>query len=455
MSFGGGTASVPTMRIVVAMFLLCMAGWPAGHAHASPAVNAKPDAKAGAKPDARTDRLSGLTRDDLERLEPSLLRGPVSLIEFADTETDALPGVHIAAIVRAPAAKVLEVVRNPQGYPKFLPTLDKVAVIGKSEVSIVYDWRWQMAVLSFSGRNTMTIYEPNAARASDGYRVTIDSQNGDFGTGRISIRILPRDAKTSTLVISMRMDLREANYVARQLAAAARSVNRSANIALTYSMLLGFRSEAERRAGTPAIAGELHGLVRPEVDVRAVLPLLLRGDLVMLELSASALEKVSVVGIVYQPNTLVRSVMLDAERFGSALMPGASAKVVSTQGDTTTFDWGIDLPLVGVSGQMRMRDAPVVEIEAVKGALEGGRWLFETRELQRGVTLVTAWARFDLADSAWLVRRLAEIDPNLGHGLTVASEVMLVRALRSRTVKRAEELEKQSQAQRNLKRAQK
>jgi hypothetical protein len=87
-----------------------------------------------------------------------------------------------------------------------------------------------------------------------------------------------------------------------------------------------------------------------------------------------------------------------------------------------------------------MLDAPVVEIEAVHGALQGGRWLFETSELQKGTTLITAWARFDLAESAWLVRRLAEIDPNLGHGLTVASEVMLVRALRARSTKRAEEL---------------
>jgi carbon monoxide dehydrogenase subunit G len=424
------------MRVVICGVILCGLGWPASTVLANP----KPIAKAPAKPDARTDRLVGFTRDDLERLAPQLARGPVALVEFADSDSDALPGIHIAAQVDAPAAKVLEVVRNPDAYPRFLPTLDEVTVLGKSDSSVVYDWRWEMAVLTLEGRNTMSIYEPSASRVNDGYRVTIDSTGGDLGAGRIGLRILPTGKASSTLVVSMRIDLRQANYVARQLAAAARSVNRSANIALTCSMLLGFRAEAERRAGVPPRQPEVRGLVAPEIDPRPLVPLLMRGDLVLLDLSATALERVAVLGVVYQPEKLVREVMLDAKGFGAALMPGSSAKVVARDGNTTTFDWEIDLPLVGVSGQMQMHAAEVVEIEAVKGALDGGRWLFSTREVARGTTLVTGWARFDLAESAWLVRRLSEADPNLGHGLTVASEVMLVRALRSRSGKRAEEL---------------
>jgi hypothetical protein len=131
--------------------------------------------------------------------------------------------------------------------------------------------------------------------------------------------------------------------------------------------------------------------------------------------------------------------MLDAKAFGSSLMPGASAQVIKREGDTTTFEWEIDLPLVGVGGEMQMDGKDVIEIRATDGALDGGRWLFDTKPIG-GSTMVTAWARFDLSDSAWLVRKLAEVDQNLGHGLTVASEVMLVRALRSRSLKRAEEL---------------
>lgn len=440
MSFGRRTASVAVMRSLFLSVILCAAGWTLGvaDASASPAAISK-GAESSAKPNARTDRLSGLSRDDLKRLEPHLARGPVALIEFADVESDALPGIHIATTVHAPAAKVLEVVRNPEGYPRFLPTLDEVNVLGKGAQSIMYDWRWEMAVLEFAGRNTMTVYEPSASRIADGYRVTIDSHSGDLGAGRIAIRIIPSGDNACTLSISMRMDLREANYVARQLAVAARSVNRSANIALTYAMLLGFQNEAQRRAGYVAPEVMPRGLMAPEIDRRALLPLMMRGDVVLLDLAGSSLERVVVVGFVHHPRELVRDTMLDAKSFGASLMPGASAEVVKRDGDTTTFEWEIDLPLVGVGGEMQMDGKDVIEIRATDGALDGGRWLFDTQPYG-GSTMVTAWARFDLRDSAWLVRKLAEVDQNLGHGLTVASEVMLVRALRSRSTKRAEEL---------------
>jgi hypothetical protein len=437
MSFGSAAPSVPNMRRLFLSVILCAVGWTVGStvALASPAAISKPN--------ARTDRLSGLSSAELTDLEPHLQRGPVALIEFADVETDALPGIHIAVRVHAKAARLLEVVRNPEGYPRFLPTLDEVEIIGKAPKSIIYDWRWEMAVLEFQGRNTMTVLEPSAERAAvEGYRVTIDSHSGDLGAGRISMRIIPVGKDTCTLLISMRMDLREANYVARQLAVAARSVNRSANIALTYAMLLGFKQEAERRDGYVAAERLPRGLTAPELDARAIYPLLRRGDVVLLDLAGAYIERVAVIGFVYQPRQLVLDTMLDAKSFGASLMPGASARVVGKENGMTTFAWEIDLPLVGVEGQMQMhtRQDEVISIRATEGAMSGGQWLFDTKALGSHATLVSAWGRFDLADSAWLVRKLAAVDHNLGHGLTVASEVMLVRALRSRSGKRAEEL---------------
>jgi len=163
---------------------------------------------------------------------------------------------------------------------------------------------------------------------------------------------------------------------------------------------------------------------------------------VLLDLAGAYIERVAVIGYVHHPRQLVLDTMLDAKSFGASLMPGASARVISRDAGKTTFAWEIDLPLVGVGGEMEMQtmSADTVGIRATEGALTGGQWFFNTKELAPHATLVSAWARFDLADSAWLVRKLSEVDKNLGHGLTVASEVMLVRALRSRSGKRAEEL---------------
>lgn len=417
----------------------------AAHLHAqSPSP---PSAPAGAKPvvahDARTDRLRGLSKADLVRLEPQLEAGPVALVEFADDDADELPAINTAAIVHAPARELIGLIEKPEAYPHFMRTLDEVKVARRENGSLIYDWRWRLALLELSGRNAMTIYPASAERPDAGYRAVVDSQSGDLGTGRISIRVLPRGEHDAYLCVCLRIDLRTANYIARELASAARSVNRSANIALTYSMLLSFRKEAERRAGYRAPERPARDLYEPVLDLEAAKPLLRRGDLVLCDMSGDRLNQIAVFGVVPNDRELLRKVMLDADTFGASLLPGSAAKVVERNGPLTVFVWNIDLPLIGVAGRMQLRDAdPLIAVDATEGALEGGRWKFETRALSRNATLLASWASFDVRNSSWLLRSLADTDPYLGHGIGAASEIMLERALRTETMDRAEELAK-------------
>src|SRR5262249_12301985 len=154
----------------------------------------------------------------------------------------------------------------------------------------------------------MNVFAPPAARPDLGYRITIDSQSGDFGQGRMSLRVLPRSAQESLLVVSMRLDLRKANYVARKMAQAARSMNRPANMSLAYTMLLSLRREAERRAGKPPAARDLGALHKPALDVGAALPLLARGDLVLLDMTGDRMNQISVFGLVHRQRAIVRTV---------------------------------------------------------------------------------------------------------------------------------------------------
>ena len=64
--------------------------------------------------------------------------------------------------------------------------------------------------------------------------------------------------------------------------------------------------------------------------------------------------------------------------------------------------------------------------------------------------MMSGWARFDLRKSSWLLRSLLNADPYLGHGMTAASEVMLLRALRSRSRKKAQALAAQKLAREAL-----
>ncbi|HEX7480367.1 MAG TPA: SRPBCC family protein [Polyangiales bacterium] len=406
----------------------------AAHARAdAPVTTAAPAAPAGPKHDARTDRLEGLSRDDLARLAPHLQHGPVALVEFANDDVDELPAINIALLVHAPASVVEGLVSDPTAYPKFVPTIDSVSVIEKTASTIIYDWAFDLAVLRMRGRNVMTIYRAPADRPDAASRIVIDSQEGDLGQGRMLFRIHPQGPQSCVLVLSMRLDLRQANYIARQMATAARSVNRTANLARGFSMALHFRKQAELAHPAVAQSAQPAQLTAPEIDMHVLSHLLDRGDLVLMQLAGDRLDQLSVIGLVCERSEKVHKALRDARAFGSELVPGASAQVVSEAGGVTTFDWSIALPLVGVSGRMRMDERkPVIAIDATSGALHGGRWLFDVKPLDKRLSLVTAWARFDFKDSTWLLEKLIDADPYLGHGITAASEIMLVRALRSR-----------------------
>ena len=385
-----------------------------------------------AESSAQKDRLEGLSKDDLTRLEPELARGPVALIEFADMERDQLPAVNIVVPIRASSEVVTQVLTDPASFPRFMPTLDSVEIVAKHDNSIVYDWAFNLALLRMRGRNLMTVYPAPKGRPEAGTRITIDSQEGDLGRGRMLFRVHPR-GQDSLLVVSLRVDLREANYVARQIAKAARSVNRSANIALAFSMALHSQLESERReprTRAPLPAPVFH---KPEFQLQRLIPLLSRGDLLLFETQGKLLQQVSVLGVVMQSESKVQTVMRDAKGFGNSLVPGSKAEIVAQKDATTTFDWELNLPLVGVSGQMQMLDqGRKLSIEATQGALLGGRWWFEVTPVTPGATLVTGWAHFGFDNTTWLLEKLVSADAYLGHGMIGASELMLMRAVRSR-----------------------
>src|SRR4051812_40713002 len=53
-----------------------------------------PNAPAASPHDARTDRLQGMTKVELDVLEPYLQAGPVALAEFTGQDKEALPAVN-------------------------------------------------------------------------------------------------------------------------------------------------------------------------------------------------------------------------------------------------------------------------------------------------------------------------------------------------------------------------
>lgn len=382
------------------------------------------------KVDALAARLGSLDPDERKLLMPYIAQGPVVLTEFKNRQTD-LPAVIYAARVHAPAETVAGVIGNPAEYPRFMEALTAVDIKSAKGQMVAFDWSWGVTLFSLSGQNVMTTYPGDSAR---GYRFDIRTIGGDLGIGRVMWRVYPDGPKRSLVVFSSRLDMRDANYITRQLAAEGNAVNRTINVAVAMVTLLEVKAEAERRSGM-YIDGRFAAkpLHRPRVNMNALAGILARGDLVFLDLDGDRLQSVTVLGRAGTSVGRVRRVMLDPEEFSKSLLHGTCAEITERTDEGVKFDWEIPIPLLHVGGQMILRPSPtVISVDGISGTLSKGQWRFDTHRYRSGEAGVIGWATFDPSDSPKLIRKLIAGNTHFAHGFVAATQLAVMRSIRWR-----------------------
>ena len=382
------------------------------------------------KVDALAARLGSLNPDERKLLIPYLAQGPVVLTEFQNRQTD-LPAVIYAARIYAPAKTIAGVIGNPADYPRFMSALTSVDVQSVHGQMLAFDWTWGVTLFSLTGHNVMTTYPGDSTR---GYRFGIRTTGGDLGIGRVMWRVYPEGPNKSIVVFSSRLDMRDANYITRQLAAEGNAVNRTINVAVAMVTLLEVKAESERRAGT-YIDGKFAAkpLYRPRVDMKALRELLGRGDLVLLDLDGDRLQSVTVVGRAGASVRRVRRVMLDPEEFSKSLLHGTCAEVTERTAEGVKFVWEIPIPLLHVGGEMILRPSPtVIAVDGISGTLSKGQWRFDTYRYPGGEAGVIGWATFDPSDSPKLIRKLIAGNTHFSHGFVAATQLAVMRSIRTR-----------------------
>jgi hypothetical protein len=385
-------------------------------------------------PEALELPLRGFTPEELELVEPLLEHGIAGLVELPHGRT--LPGIHLAAIVEAPADAIADLVSRPADYPRYMPAVSEVVERDRHEQSVAFTWHWRTSIFSLGGDAMLTRFSPRPSERARGHRIVVERTGGDLGMGREVWRIVPRGPNRSLVLLSTRMDLRDANYITRQMGNAAMSLSRSINLSMAFAVLSRTRLEAERARGfaRPEVEATLH---RPAIDLDRIEPLLHRGDVLLVETNGLAPIQTSVATRVPHAEDRVRQIMLDPVAFTQALISGSQASVRQREGTSTEFDWSVDLPLVGTSGTMSLAEQAdrTIHLDATGGAMRGGRWRFETRPARGHATTVLGWASFEVADANFLLRAIADADAGFRPGLSAATEVMMARALRIRLMR--------------------
>lgn len=380
--------------------------------------------------DASRARLGTFSERERALLAPYLDRGPVVLTEFRNRQTD-LPAVIYAARIEAPARTVAGVIAHPQEYPRFMQALESVSIKSVRGQMMAFDWTWGVTLFSLTGHNVLTTFPADPER---GYRYDIRTTSGELGIGRVVWRIYPDGPERSLVVFSSRLDMRNANYVTRQLASEGNAVNRTINVAVAAVTLLEVKDEAERRSGKASTKkAKRKPLTRPNVHMQALSGMLRRGDLVFLDLDGHTLQQVTVVGRAGASIDRVRRVMLDPEVFGQSMLHGRCAEILERNDRGVRFEWEIPIPLLHVGGEMILRPSPtVIAVDGISGTLSKGRWRFDTHRYPGGEAGVIGWASFDPADSPKLIRKLIAGNTQFSHGFVAATQLAVMRSLRAR-----------------------
>lgn len=418
-----GVLRAPIVSIVLTL---------ASSAIAQPAIPPAAQRAAQRATQPATDALPTFAESDLRLLDTMLEQGAVALVELEEGER--LPAIVLATRVEADAAEVAAIVANPEGYPSFMPAVSEVAITERNGASLGFHWTWRTAVFQLRGDAALTHLAPTEAQRARGHRIVLTRIGGDLGRGREVWRIVPIGERRSLIVLSTRMDLRDANYLARTVSQASRSINRSVNLAMGFAAMLRAKHEAERRAGVQPVQAAEQELRPPRFRVRELEPLLHRGDLLLIESDGAVMRRGAVLSRLPHGEREVRQIMLDPVAFCQALIQGSHAEVREVRPDGRHFDWRVDIPIVGSGGAMRLHERTdrVIELEATSGALAGGQWRFNTYAMGPSATVVYGWARFDVAGANFLLRAICDADAAFRPGLSAATEIMMARALRIR-----------------------
>jgi hypothetical protein len=388
---------------------------------------------ASAQENALTLPTRALSPAELASVEPLLDRAVVTHIE--STEFVELPQVTVVARANVGCAEVLATARDVASYPAFMPAIDTVAIESSSADTTSFEWTWQASVLSFRGRTVVTTVADGDGAA--GFRVVIETHTGDLGRARRVIRATPVRGEPGRcqLVIVGRHDVRDANYVAREAAGSALTISRSLSLVLSIATIARLRGEAERRAGVsrPHIDSPLGDPRSLHVDPSSLGLLVSRGEVFVLETTDGS-DLGAIVGVtrLLFAADRVRHAFFDPVSFCVGLLNGATLTELARDEVTARYGWNVDVPFLGSSGELAIRNvtADEVELEALSGAMQGGRIVLGTRPADGTNTYATLAARLDPSDGVPIVAAIESTDPAFRPGLVASGLLMAFRGLR-------------------------
>lgn len=195
--------------------------------------------------------------------------------------------------------------------------------------------------------------------------------------------------------------------------------------------------------GERAFAGSHLPLESRQRELRpnALIPLLERGELALIEVSASGESKqIAVMAMIAVPPEEAYDAILDVEAYPKFLKGMKRTRITQKTPSVLGYEWQLDLPIFDLQGQraMRGRRPRLIEVRGTAGHFKTSQDRWEFYGIDGGKrTVAVLYRAVEFKDAGLVLRTLTQLEPSMANALSLAMAFVQVRSLRLHLERRA------------------
>jgi ribosome-associated toxin RatA of RatAB toxin-antitoxin module len=362
---------------------------------------------------------------EIALLRPLIDRGAVIVPRRVDQNAASRCTIYVR--VRAPLATVHRVIATPEEYPRFVPGVAGVEVLGRRGPRAAFRFHATAALFDVTADATL--------HAVGDRRIDITIPASVVGPSGSRWELFPDGADATLVALTMWTDPSQAMPLIRQYVGTSGYASSSANITVETVLALGVKRRAEILAGAALP-------VRPARAVSAQptfvppppgpwLALAARDNVVAVTLDPEgALQQITVIGHTNAPASIVVHRLLDVEAYGVfwGWMRDNTILARSPSAERVVRDWGVlamhetasvrfrtslGAPFSAGEGELLSRVEPggaTAWIEGISGAFAGERHRWDFVQAPQGGTYVLYTAGSMAAHAGFFHRLIMERD---------------------------------------------
>lgn len=342
--------------------------------------------------------------------------------------------VLILAKVSAPPQKVFRAISDVANYPNFLHSVSSSKVLKRNRGMELSSWALNIPVLGLKGRRAMRPQPPSV--------VEFRGVSGHFKEHRERWEIYPHKSSNQTIVAMYRsVDLKKnGGLLLKTVLTLEPSAEHGLYVAASFVQLEDLRRYLE---GKPKAKPGKHDGVMPSFvnrlsskKLNVLMPLLQRGEVSLITSNEDGSFKQStVLALVGAPRSKVVKIAHNADKYPEFVPNLDRYKLIKSANGTQQIDYEIDLPLMNVEGIMSMNigSSDEVKMEALKGDIERGRWLWTFTGISDQKTVIAHYSYVDITKATWFIKKLVSTQPLFEHGTVTALSMVQVRAIKERS----------------------